>query len=248
MTLPPRKTEAEAAAERPRKRMVRAPVGGTAAGRAGPARLKTAKDRTPSSQAWLERQINDPFVVAAKAQGYRSRAAFKLGEIDERFHLIRKGSRVIDLGCAPGGWLQIAVQRGAGAVVGVDLLEVDPLAGAEIIQQDFTDPDCGPRLIALLGGPPDLILSDMAPNTTGHRQTDHLRIVGLIEAAVDFARTVIRPGGSFVAKAFQGGETAEVITWLKRDYAEVKTVKPKASRPDSSEIYLVARGFRGERG
>ena len=245
MTLPPRKTEAEAAAERPRKRMVCAPVGGTAAGRAGPARLKTAKDRTPSSQAWLERQINDPFVVAAKAQGYRSRAAFKLGEIDERFHLIRKGSRVIDLGCAPGGWLQIAVQRGAGAVVGVDLLEVDPLAGAEIIQQDFTDPDCGPRLIALLGGPPDLILSDMAPNTTGHRQTDHLRIVGLIEAAVEFAVQVLKPGGAFVSKAFQGGETSVLLALLKQNFAEVKHIKPKASRAESSELYLMATGFKG---
>ncbi len=245
MTLPPRKTGPEAAPERPRKRMVRAPTGGTAAGRAGPARLKTAKERTPSSQAWLERQINDPFVTEAKAKGYRSRAAFKLSEIDDRFHLIHRSSRVIDLGCAPGGWLQIAVARGAGAVVGVDLLEVSPMAGATTIQQDFTDPDCGARLIELLGGAPDLILSDMAPNTTGHRQTDHLRIVGLIEVAVEFAVQVLKPGGAFVSKAFQGGETSVLLALLKRNFAEVKHIKPKASRAESSELYLMATGFKG---
>jgi 23S rRNA (uridine2552-2'-O)-methyltransferase len=232
----------------PRKKMVKPPTGGTDAGRPQPARLKTAKERTQSSQAWLERQINDPFAAAARAKGYRSRAAFKLIEIDDKYHFLKPGLRVLDLGCAPGGWVQIALERGVAKVVGVDLLHVEPLPPAELLQMDFTDPACGPLLIEKLGGTPDLILSDMAPNTMGHRQTDHLRIVGLIEAAVDFARTVIRPGGSFVAKAFQGGETAEVITWLKRDYAEVKTVKPKASRPDSSEIYLVARGFRGDRG
>ena len=231
--------------EPPRKRMVHPPTGGTAAGRAGPKRLKTAKERTPSSQAWLERQINDPFVTEAKAKGYRSRAAFKLAEIDDRFHLIARGARVIDLGCAPGGWLQIAVQRGAAAVVGVDLLAVDSIAGADIIQADFTDPVVGPRLVELIGGAPDLILSDMAPNTTGHRQTDHLRIVGLIETAVDFAIQVLKPGGAFVSKAFQGGETAAVIAQLKRDFAEVRTIKPKASRTESSEVYLVGLGFRG---
>ncbi len=228
--------------EPPRKRMVHLPTGGTAAGRAGPKRLKTAKERTPSSQAWLERQINDPFVTAAKAKGYRSRAAFKLAEIDDRFHLIRRGSRVIDLGCAPGGWLQIAVQRGAAG-----LLAVDPLKGAEIIQADFTDPDCGARLMDLLGGAPDVILSDMAPNTTGHRQTDHLRIVGLIETAVDFAIQVLEPGGAFVSKAFQGGETAGLLTLLKTNFATVRHVKPKASRAESSELYLLATGFKGRR-
>lgn len=232
----------------PRKKMVRPPRGGTDEGRPQPARLKTAKERTPSSQAWLERQINDPFAAAARAKGYRSRAAFKLEEIDDKYHFLKKGVRVLDLGCAPGGWVQMALERGVTQIVGVDLLPVEPLPPAVLLQMDFTDPDCGPRLIQELGGPPDLILSDMAPNTIGHRQTDHLRIVGLIEAAVDFARSVIRPGGSFVAKAFQGGETAEVIGWLKRDYEEVRTVKPKASRSDSSEIYLVARGFRGDRG
>ncbi len=231
--------------EPPRKRMVRPPTGGTDAGRAGPKRLKTAKERTPSSQAWLERQINDPFVAEAHAKGYRSRAAFKLREIDDRFHLIRRGARIVDLGCAPGGWLQIAVERGARSVVGVDLLAVDPLAGASIIQQDFTDPDCGDRLMSLLGGPPDVILSDMAPNTTGHRQTDHLRIVGLIEAAAEFAISVLQPGGVFVTKAFQGGETGALLTLLKQNFTRVRHVKPKASRAESSELYLLATGFRG---
>jgi 23S rRNA (uridine2552-2'-O)-methyltransferase len=229
----------------PRKRMVRPPTGGTDEGRPQPARLKTAKERTPSSQAWLERQINDPFAAAARAKGYRSRAAFKLEEIDDRFHLLNRRARVLDLGCAPGGWVQIAVERGVTQIVGVDLLPVDPLPPGILLQMDFTDPDCGPLLIEKLGGAPDVILSDMAPNTIGHRQTDHLRIVGLIEAAVDFAAGVMKPGGAFVAKAFQGGETAQVIGKLKRDFAEVKTVKPKASRTDSSELYLVARGFRG---
>jgi 23S rRNA (uridine2552-2'-O)-methyltransferase len=230
--------------EPPRKRMVRLPGGG-GDGRMPAQRLKTAKLRTPSSQAWLKRQLNDPYVAKAKARGYRSRAAFKLIEIDEKAHLLRRGMKVIDLGCAPGGWLQVLQERGAGAVVGVDLLPVDPVAGATIVQADFTADGCGARLAALLGGPPDLILSDMAPNTTGHRETDHLRITGLIEAAAEFAEQTLKPGGAFVAKAFQGGETAEVIAVLKRLFAEVRTVKPKASRTESSELFLVALGFRG---
>jgi 23S rRNA (uridine2552-2'-O)-methyltransferase len=225
--------------------MVRPPTGGTDAGRTGPKRLKTAKERTPSSQAWLERQINDPFVVEAKAKGYRSRAAFKLSEIDDRYHLFRRGARVIDLGCAPGGWLQVALERGVGAVVGIDLLPVDPLTGASIIEADFTAPDSGARLVELIGGAPDVILSDMAPNTTGHRQTDHLRIVGLIEAAATFATDVLRPGGVFVSKAFQGGETSALLADLKRQFSDVRHVKPKASRQQSSELYLLARGFKG---
>jgi 23S rRNA (uridine2552-2'-O)-methyltransferase len=233
--------------EPPRKRMVRPPTGGSEAGRARPARLKTAKERTPSSQAWLERQINDPFVAEARAKGYRSRAAFKLREIDERFRVLRRGARVIDLGCAPGGWLQIALERGAQSVVGVDLLAVDPLPGATIIRQDFTDPGCGARLIELLGGAPDLILSDMAPNTTGHRQTDHLRIVGLIEAAMDFVLEVLAPGGGFITKAFQGGETGPLLARLKHNFAQVRHVKPKASRSESSELYLVSTGFKGRK-
>ncbi|HEY2660925.1 MAG TPA: RlmE family RNA methyltransferase [Caulobacteraceae bacterium] len=231
----------------PKRRLVRAPTRGNDVGKARTAavRLKTAKDRTPSSQAWLERQLNDPFVVEAKARGYRSRAAFKLSEIDDRFHLLRSGSRVIDLGCAPGGWVQIALERGASAVVGVDLLPVDPLPPAVLFEMDFTDPDCGDKLIEALGGPPDLVLSDMAPNTIGHRRTDHLRIIGLIEAAADFAVEVLKPGGAFVAKAFQGGETAGVLKLLKAHFQLVKHVKPKASRAESSELYLVATGFKG---
>jgi 23S rRNA (uridine2552-2'-O)-methyltransferase len=224
--------------------MVRPPSGG-GDGRAPAQRLKTAKLRTPSSQAWLERQLNDPFVAEAKAKGYRSRAAFKLTEIDDRLRLIRRGARVVDLGCAPGGWLQVLGQRGAGTVVGIDLLPVVPLSSATIVQGDFTEAGCGERLAALLGGAPDLILSDMAPNTMGHRQTDHLRIVGLIEAAADFARTNLKPGGAFITKAFQGGETSALIADLKRDFSEVKTIKPKASRAESSEMYLAALGFRG---
>jgi 23S rRNA (uridine2552-2'-O)-methyltransferase len=232
--------------EPPRKRMVRLPGGG-GGGRQPAQRLKTAKQRTPSSQAWLERQLNDPFVAEAKARGYRSRAAFKLIELNDKLRLIRRGMSVIDLGCAPGGWLQVLAERGAGRVVGVDLLATDPVSGVEILQGDFTDPAVADRASAALGGAPDLVLSDMAPNTTGHRQTDHLRIVGLIETAADFAARTLKPGGVFVAKAFQGGETAEVIAALKRDFADVRTLKPKASRAESSEVYFVALGFRGAR-
>jgi len=228
----------------PRKRMVRPPSGG-GDGRAPAQRLKTAKLRTPSSQAWLERQLNDPYVAEARARGYRSRAAFKLIEIDEKLRLIRRGVRAIDLGSAPGGWVQVLLERGAGAVAGVDLLPVDPLPPAQILLGDFTEPGMGERLAGLIGGPPDLILSDMAPNTTGHRQTDHLRIVGLIEAAADFAIRTLTPGGAFLTKSFQGGEMAGVIATLKASFAEVKTIKPKASRAESTEIYLSALGFRG---
>lgn len=229
----------------PRKRMVRPPSGGTEEGRGKPQRLKTAKLRTPSSQAWLERQVNDPYAARARAHGYRSRAAYKLTEIDDKFRFLKPGARVIDLGLAPGGWTQVALERGVVSIVGVDLLPVDPLPPAHILEMDFTDPECGPRLVELLGGPPDVVLSDMAPNTVGHRQTDHLRIMGLIEVAADFAIGVLKPGGTFVAKAFHGGETANVIGLLKRHFAEVRNVKPKASRSDSSELYLVATGFKG---
>lgn len=231
--------------EPPKRRMVRPPSGGLEQGRHKPARLKTAWKRTPSQQAWLERQINDPFSAEARAKGYRSRAAFKLTGIDDRLKLLKKGVKVIDLGCAPGGWIQVALERGAGKVVGVDLLHVDPLPPAELIQMDFTDPQCGPKLMELLGGQPDIVLSDMAPNTVGHRETDHLRIVGLIEMAADFAVSVLKPGGSFVAKAFQGGETAEVIAYLKKHFEKVQHIKPKASRTDSSEVFLAATGFKG---
>ncbi len=227
----------------PRKRLVRAPTRGGDDGRNDAVRVRMKKGRTPSSKAWLERQLNDDFVQAAKAKGYRSRAAFKLVEIDERFHLLKPGVRVVDLGCAPGGWIQIAIERGAASVVGVDLLHVDPLPPAQILEMDFTDPACGDMLIERLGGTPDIILSDMAPNTTGHRTTDHLRIIGLVEQALDFAVQTLKPGGAFVTKAFQGGETAEVVARLKRHFAAVRHVKPKASRPESSELYLVATGF-----
>jgi 23S rRNA (uridine2552-2'-O)-methyltransferase len=178
--------------------------------------------------------------------GYRSRAAFKLTEIDDRFRLLRRDAKVIDLGCAPGGWVQVALQRGAGRVVGVDLLPIDPpLPDAQIVQMDFTDPDCPAKLLDLLGGKPDVVLSDMAPNTVGHKQTDHLRIMNLIELAADFAVEVLKPGGAFVTKAFQGGETAAVIALLKKNFADVRMVKPKASRAESSEVYFVATGFKG---
>ena len=231
--------------EPPKRRLVRPPTRGGDVERVSAVRLKTAKSRTPSSQAWLERQLNDPFVVEAKAKGYRSRAAFKLTEIDDRFHLLRKGARVVDLGCAPGGWVQVALERGAAAVAGVDLLAVDPLPPAILLEMDFTDPACEPLLIEALGGPADLVLSDMAPNTTGHRQTDHLRIIGLMEAGASFAIEILKPGGGFVAKAFQGGETETVIRLLKKHFGDVKHVKPKASRAQSSEVYLVATGFKG---
>jgi len=231
--------------EPPRKRMVKPPTGGQEGGRGKPARLKTAKQRTPAQQAWLERQINDPFAAKARALGYRSRAAFKLTEIDDRFRLLKPGARIVDLGLAPGGWTQVAIERGVKHIVGVDLLPVDPLPPAEILQMDFTDPACGPLLIERLGGPPDVVLSDMAPNTIGHRETDHLRIVGLVEAAMAFAVEVLKPGGVFVAKAFQGGGADRLIAELKTHFREVRNVKPKASRAESSEVYLVATGFRG---
>ncbi len=233
--------------EPPRKRMVRPASGGASAGRRGAQRLKTAGSRSASSQAWLERQLNDPFAAEARARGYRSRAAFKLMELDDRFSLIGRRARVVDLGCAPGGWLQVALERRAERLVGIDLTAVELLAGAAIFEGDVTDPRWGREILAALGGPASLVLSDMSPNTTGHRATDHLRIVGLVEAAADFADQALQSGGAFVCKAFQGGETAAVIARLKRDYAVVRHAKPKASRAESSEVYLVATGFRGSR-
>ena len=231
--------------EPPRKRLVRAPTRGGDSGRGESVKVKTSKRRTTSSNAWLQRQLNDPFVTLAKTRGYRARAAFKLTEIDDRLHLLRRGLRVVDLGCAPGSWLEVAVERGVTDIAGVDLLAIDPVPPAHILQMDFTDPACGPRLLELLGGAPDLVLSDMAPNTTGHRETDHLRIVGLIDMALDFAIASLKPGGAFVAKAFQGGGTSEVLARLKRHFAKVQHIKPKASRQDSSELFFVATGFKG---
>ncbi len=225
--------------------MVRLPTAGDAAGRAPPKRLKTAKKHTASSQAWLERQINDPYAAEARAKGYRSRAAFKLIEIDDKHHILKRGARVIDLGCAPGGWLQVAVERGASKVAGVDLIAIDPVPPAAILQGDFTMPGVEEWLLEQIGGPPDVILSDIAPNTMGHRQTDHLRIIGLVELAADFAIRTLVPGGVFVSKAFQGGETAGVMKLLRANFTQVRHIKPKSSRSDSSEVYLTALGFKG---
>lgn len=206
--------------------------------------LRTARGRTVASQRWLTRQLNDPYVAAARQAGWRSRAAFKLIELDDRFKLIGKGARVLDLGAAPGGWTQVAVRRGAGRVVGVDLLPIDPIAGAELLQGDFLDAEMPARLAEALGGAPDLILSDMAPNTTGHNATDHLRIMALAETAFAFAREVLAPGGGFVAKVFQGGSERTMLEALKRCFASVRHAKPPASRKESSELYVVATGFR----
>ena len=207
--------------------------------------VKTAKKRSPASAEWLRRQLNDPYVVAAKQQGWRSRAAFKLMELDDRFKILRPGARVLDLGAAPGGWTQVAVRRGCGLVVGVDLLPVDPIPGAVMLQGDFNDPDMPSRLTEALGGKADLVLSDMAPNTTGHAATDHLRIMALAELAAAFAREVLAPDGTLVAKVFQGGSERAMLEGLKRDFASVRHAKPPASRKESSELYVTAMGFRG---
>ena len=229
-----------------RRRMVKPPAGGNLSGRnKGHTAVKTARQRTQSSAKWLERQLNDPFVVRAKAEGWRSRAAFKLMEIDDRFHLLKRGVRVVDLGCAPGGWVQVALKRGASFVAGVDLLPVDPIAGADLIEADFTDPAVSVRLMEMMHGKPDVVLSDLAHNTVGHRQTDHLKIMSLLEMAADFALDNLKPGGAFVAKAFQGGETENLLLRLKLSFETVKHMKPKSSRADSSEIYIVALGFKG---
>jgi 23S rRNA (uridine2552-2'-O)-methyltransferase len=220
-------------------------------------RVRTGKGRSLSSKLWLERQLNDPYVARAKREGFRGRAAFKLMEIDDKHHLLKKGARVVDLGAAPGGWSQVAAKRvGAGEgtagvgerrgrVVGIDLLEMPPLPGVDFIQFDFLDPAAPDRLKGLLGGPADVVLSDMAANASGHRKTDHLKIMALAEAAADFAREVLVPGGTFLCKVLQGGTEAALLAALKREFASVKHVKPAASRADSAELYLLATGFRG---
>lgn len=214
------------------------------------ARLKPDRRRTPSSRAWLERQIKDPYVARAKREGRRSRAAYKLAEIDDKFHLIKKNSRVVDLGAAPGGWSEIAAKRAGdqGRVVALDILDMKPIAGVDFLKLDFLDPATPDRLKALLGGPADVVLSDMAANATGHRQTDHLRIMGLAQAAAQFAREVLGSGGSFLCKVLQGGTEAALLAELKREFSSVKHIKPPASRSDSAELYLLARGFRGAAG
>jgi 23S rRNA (uridine2552-2'-O)-methyltransferase len=211
------------------------------------ARLKDEKRRTLSSRTWLERQLADPYVARAKREGFRSRAAFKLIEIDDKYHLLKSGARVVDLGAAPGGWSEIAARRigQGGRIVALDILDMKPIAGVEFLQLDFLDNTAPDRLKAILGGKADVVLSDMAANTTGHRQTDHLRIMALAEAAAYFAREVLAEGGSFVCKVLQGGTEANLLSELKRDFATVKHVKPPASRTDSAELYLMAKGFRG---
>lgn len=205
-------------------------------------RVRARRDAKPASRAWLERQLNDPYVKRAQAEGWRARAAFKLIELDDRFGLIRKGARVADLGAAPGSWMQVSLARGAGKVVGVDLLPIEPLAGAAILQGDVTDEAVAERVRAALGGPPDLVLADMAANTTGHARTDQIRTGALAEAAADFAIVHLAPGGAFVTKAFQGGLDADVLARLKQNFTQVRHAKPKASRPESVEIYVVATG------
>jgi 23S rRNA (uridine2552-2'-O)-methyltransferase len=213
-------------------------------------RVKSGKGRSLSSKLWLERQLNDPYVARAKREGFRGRAAFKLIEIDDKHRLLKKGARVVDLGAAPGGWSQVAGKRvgiaeGKGRVLATDLLAMPPIAGVEFIQLDFLDPRAPDEIKARLGGGADVVLSDMAANATGHGRTDHLKIMALAEAAAEFAREVLAPGGAFLCKVLQGGTETTLLAGLKRDFAAVKHVKPAASRTDSAELYLLATGFRG---
>ena len=214
---------------------------------AGPGRrVRTARGRTASSTRWLERQLNDPYVRRAKAENYRSRAAYKLLELDERFSLLKGVKAVVDLGIAPGGWSQAVRRRTpAAGIVGIDLLPTDPIEGVTILQMDFMDDSAPARLQEALGGPPDLVLSDMAANTVGHAQTDHLRTMGLVEAGLQFAIETLRPGGAFVAKVLAGGADSDLVADLKRHFTTVKHAKPPASRKESSEWYVVAQGFKG---
>ena len=212
----------------------------------GKTRVKTARRRTAQSTRWLQRQLDDPYVKAAKAHGYRSRAAYKLLELDEKFGLLKGTRRIVDLGAAPGGWVQVVREkRPKAAVVGIDLLDMDPIDGAELLVMDFLDDQAPDALMASIGGPPDLVLSDMAANTIGHKQTDHLRTMGLVEVAADFAYRNLAPGGGFVAKVLAGGADANLVADLRRNFKTVKHVKPPASRKGSSEWYVVAQGFKG---
>jgi len=223
---------------------------GREGGRALKTRVRTARKRSLSSTLWLERQLNDPFVAQARREGWRSRAAYKLIEIADKYKLFRPGARIVDLGAAPGGWSQVAARavksgEGKGRVIGIDLLEINPIEGVEFKVMDFHDPAAPDRLREWLGGPADGVMSDMAANATGHRKTDHLRIVGLAELAADFACSVLAPGGFFIAKVLQGGSEGELLARLKRDFSAVRHLKPKASRADSAELYVLATGFRG---
>ncbi len=227
--------------------MARNTKSGSGGGRQLTVRVRKTRRRKPSSTDWLRRQLNDPYVAEAHRQGLRSRAAFKLQQLDERFRLLRPGIRVVDLGCAPGGWSQVAAERvgPGGAVVGIDLSETDSLPGATLLHGDFRDPEAMAAIRAALGGPADLVLSDMAAPATGHAPTDHLRIVALAEDAFALAQTLLRPGGAFVAKVFQGGAEGALLAALKQSFAELRHAKPAASRAESAETYVVAKGFRG---
>jgi 23S rRNA (uridine2552-2'-O)-methyltransferase len=216
-------------------------------------RVKAGSGRTLSSRRWLERQLNDPYVARAQREGFRSRAAFKLTEIDDKAHFLKPDRVVVDLGAAPGGWSQVAAKRvgateGRGRVIAIDILELEAIPGVEFLQMDFLDPAALERLQAMIGGRADVVLSDMAANATGHKRTDHLRTMALVEAGAEFAGGVLSRGGVFLAKVLQGGTEQQVLTQLKRDFAQVKHIKPAASRADSSELYLLATGFRGEPG
>ena len=212
-------------------------------------RVRGGKNRSVSSRQWLQRQLNDPYVARAKREGMRSRAAYKLMEIDDKARFLRKGARVVDLGAAPGGWSQVAAQRVSateqGRVIAIDILAMEPVPGVDFIALDFLDRTAPDKLKDMIGGPADVVLSDMAANATGHARTDHLKIMALVEAAAEFAREVLAPGGTFLAKVLQGGTEAALLASLKRDYRTVKHVKPPASRTDSAELYLLATGFRG---
>lgn len=210
-------------------------------------RVKTARGRKLSSTRWLERQLNDPFVAEARRLGYRSRAAFKLIGIDDKFNLLRGARRIVDLGAAPGGWAQVVIERAPKGVklLGIDLQEIEPVAGADFLVMDFLSPDAEERLFAALDGPADLVLSDLANAATGHRQTDHLKTMALCEAAYDFACKVLVPGGAFVAKVLRGGTEDQLLATMRRDFKAVRHFKPDASRQDSSELFVVATGFRG---
>ncbi len=214
------------------------------AGRDLSVRVKTARGRKASSTRWLKRQLNDPYVAAAQREGYKSRAAYKLLELDDRFGFLTPGARIVDLGAAPGGWTQVVVQKCHGPTVAIDLLEMDEIPGADFIQGDFLDDDMPDRIKAALGGPADIVLSDMAPSLTGHANTDHLRTMALVEAAYAFAIEILAPGGTFVAKVFQGGTEGQLLADMKRRFTKVRHAKPPASRAESAEIYVVATGFR----
>ncbi len=228
---------------------------GRESGRSLKARVKTARSRSLASTLWLQRQLNDPYVARAKREGFRSRAAYKLIEIDERAHILKPGQKIVDLGAAPGGWSQVAASKigagktaaaqGKGKVFAIDLVPMAPVPGVEFKQMDFLDPAAPAMLREWLGGPADVVLSDMAANATGHKKTDQLRIIGLVELAAEFACEILAPGGAFLAKVLQGGTESELLARLKRDFAQVKHIKPPASRAESSELYVLATGFRG---